>query len=144
MSNKLRSRTRYQRKEHELNLASRGRDNPKVIWQYINSRTKLKTGIGKLCKNPIDPKSDTTDDDHDKAEILNSYFSSVLTEEPPGEVPTLEPRPMMHEMPDLVITRERVLEILLKLKSNKTPGIDEIPPLALKELANQLAAHVLG
>ena len=61
-----------------------------------------------------------TDDDSEKASILSQYFSSVLTVEPDGPVPTLEDRPVQQPMPELIITTEKVLKVLEKLKVNKT------------------------
>ena len=49
--------------------------NPKSFWKFVKSKTTTRTGIGYL-KNEND---NTVTDDKDKAEIINSYFSSVFT-----------------------------------------------------------------
>ena len=108
----------------------------------MNSKTKVRTGIGKLCRDPLDKNSEVVDDDSEKANILSKYFSSVLTVEPDGPVPVLEDRPVNKPMPALSITTEKVLKLLEKLKTNKTPGLDEISPLVLKEIAPYIAEAV--
>ena len=51
--------------------------NPKVFWNYVNSKLKRKTGLGVLKSK--DGKRITGD--LEKAEILNQYFASVFVEE---------------------------------------------------------------
>jgi hypothetical protein len=63
---------------------------PKAIWNYIESKTKVKEGIGELHIDPNNIKSAKTDDDKEKADILGNYFSTVFTKEPDGPAPHLE------------------------------------------------------
>ena len=66
----------------------------------------------------------------DIAESLNNYFSSVLTLEDTGELPTMpklivENEECIHHM---VITTYIILAKLKKMKDNKSPGVDGISP----------------
>ena len=56
--NRVRKETRSARKNMENDLALGAKTNTKRIYAYMNSRTKLRPGIGKICKNPNNPKSD--------------------------------------------------------------------------------------
>jgi hypothetical protein len=59
---------------------------------YIKSKSKTREGIADLHLDPNDPKSEKTNDDKTKAEILAKYFSSVFTEEPEGDIPNPKPK----------------------------------------------------
>ena len=61
--------------EKEINLAKQSKTNPKLIYQYISSKTKSKESIPNLCT----PEGGTTKTDNDKAKVLNNFFSSVFT-----------------------------------------------------------------
>ena len=62
------------KKQYEKDLSQRAKDNPKAIWKYIKSKSKTREGIADLHLVPNDPKSEKTDDDKTKAEILAKYF----------------------------------------------------------------------
>ena len=87
--NQVKSLTNKLKRQHEKNLASSAKKNPKAIWKYIKSKSKTRTGIGELLKDQNDQNSEKTDDDKEKAEILATFFKSVFTKEPVGEVPKL-------------------------------------------------------
>ncbi len=91
-----------------------------------------------MYKNPNDESSGTTDEDQEKAEILSKFYSSVFTNEPIGHIPQLQPRTILHIMKELVITEEEIEKKLKKLKSNKSPGIDEFNPTFLKNAASSI------
>ena len=116
----------------------KAKDNPKAISNYIKSKSKTREGIADLHLDPNDPKSEKTDDDKTKAEILAKYFSSVFTEEPEGDIPNPKPIKIKEKMPELIINEEMVLKQLNSLKIDKSPGLDELHPRLLKELAKSL------
>ena len=63
--------------------------NPKAFYNYVNSKTKTRTGIP-----PLDAGDGSrAENDIDKAEVLNKYFGSVFTKEGPEELPSFEMRP---------------------------------------------------
>ena len=53
--------------------------NPNKIWKYINSKSKTRTGKGELCKDPLDKKSEKTEDGGEKANILADFISSAYS-----------------------------------------------------------------
>ena len=75
----------------EQDLAKNAKTHPKKIFSYMNSRHKLRPGIGKICKNPDDPKSDTTDNDIQKVKIFSKFFGDVQTKEPDVSYQNLNP-----------------------------------------------------
>ena len=54
----------------------------------MRSKQKVQAGISRLEKD----NKDLTETDEDAAEILNDFFQSVYTKEPPGEVPEMPRR----------------------------------------------------
>ena len=140
--NKVRKETRLARKKMEQDLAKDAKTNPKKIFAYMNSKTKLRPGIGKICKNPYNLKSDTTDNDKQKVKIFSKFFGDVQTREPDGELPEFETRRIDHPMPDLHISKEIVLSLLNNLKVDKSPGPDNFSPRLLKELAGEIVEPV--
>ena len=61
--NKVKNAMKKLRKDFEKNLAKEAKNNPKKIWKYINSKSKVKVGIGELYTDPANTKSETTEDD---------------------------------------------------------------------------------
>jgi hypothetical protein len=96
------------------------------------SKKHARIGIGDLKTDPSDPNTRKTDDDGEKAEILASFFSSVFTQEPDGQLPEFRDRSIMESMEELYITTEDIMS-LKKLKVDKPPEMDKIHPRFLKE-----------
>ena len=111
LRNKVRKLTRQSRKEMEEAIAKQVKNNPKKAYAYMNSKTKVRAGVGKICINPNDPKSDTTDDDKEKAKIFSDFFKDVQTREPKGEIPYLKNKNIETIMEDINITKEGVHRI---------------------------------
>lgn len=135
--NKVKSMVKHFRKEREKGISCNIKENPKAFWKYIKSKSSTKPKVSKLCVDPKDSSSQTTNDSESKANILNSYFATVFTHEPLGEVPSLDPR-QTDEQKDIDISQEKIRTLLLNLKISKSPGPDNIHPRVLSELCNQL------
>ena len=75
------------------------------------------------------------------AEVLNDYFSSVFTTEDISSLPVpftkFEGNKLEH-LGQLFVTPEMVAKIK-KMKDNKSPGVDGIPPKLLKEIVEQIS-----
>ena len=78
------------------------------------------------------------------AEVLNEYFSSVFTKEDISSLPIpftkFEGNKSEH-IGQLFVTPEMIDKKIKKMKDNKSPRVDEIPPKLLKE--NVLLVHHL-
>ena len=137
--NKVTKLVRKSRKLYERNLAKEAKTNPKKIWKYINSKSKSRTGIGDLCRDPLDNKSEKTEDDGEKANILADFFSSVYSTEKDSTIPELAKKQVETEWTQIQIKVEEVEQILSNLKPDKSPGPDNLSPRLLKEMAKEIA-----
>ena len=92
--------------------------------------------MGPLKKN----NSQTlTESDKETAEVLQSFFKSVFTEENRNDVPEF-PEQLNYDqaISDVDITQEQVFEKLKSLNPDKAPGPDGISTMVLKTCAVQL------
>jgi len=69
----------------EHNLASNLKLNLKVFWRYCKSKLKYRRRLGD-CKTEA---GDLIIDDSAKADLLNQYFASLLTQEDIDNVPDI-------------------------------------------------------
>ena len=74
-----------------------------------------------------------------KANLFNSHFSSVFTQEDTSHVPNLSNSSPLPDMPSLRINTEGVTHLLLDIDPYKSTGQDNIPAKFLKEIAVQIA-----
>ena len=102
-------------------------------------RKKIKTnsGIGTL----IDNDGKFAEKDFDKAETLNSFFTSVFTKENKNKLPRLEKCSYSKgaSITKISITPEAVKKKLQNLDPSKAQGPDGIPSKVLKELSEELS-----
>ena len=132
--NKLRAMTRILRKDFEQSIALSIKDKPKVFWKYARSKLKSRQSVPTLRKQDgslaISAK--------DKADTLNTFFSSVFTVEDTENVPVGLPQDLDEKLSFITITPEIVASKLRALNSNKSQGHDQWHPHFLKELANTI------
>ena len=94
--------------------------------------------------NKHDPQK-MTKNDHEKANILGNFFSSVYVKEPDWSwILRDEDKPDIKEDLRLNLTKEDILQKLLKLNANKSPDPDNLQPRVIKELAPVLVDHCLS
>ena len=132
--NQERKAARQAIKAFEKNIAKNIKSNPKSFHKYVQSRTKVKTGVSDL---EVNGKNISTDSQ--KAEALNNFFVSVFTKEDNSETPTCAPCIPENKLTSTEITRDRVEKRLKETKVNKSPGPDGIHPKMLKELATTIS-----
>ena len=105
----------------------------KNFWGYIKATKKDRVGTAPLKNNNIlfsDPKS--------KAEILNKQYQSVFTQEDPVNIPS-PIEPPSPTTPEIKVSREGVLKLLLDLKENKASGPDKVPSRILRVAAEPIS-----
>ena len=95
--------------------------------------------FGKLNTYPLDPNSNVTNDDTEKANIFAEYFSSVFTKENHLNATTLPQITIETRMQNLHISNEMVTQTIRNLQINKSPGPDGIHSRILVELIHQIA-----
>ena len=74
----------------------------------------------------------TTSSDYETANSLNSFFSSVFTDEPLTNIPSLGDRSNGSHLDSISVTYDDVLNELNHLKTNKSCGPDNCHPRVLK------------
>ena len=103
----------------------------------MKSKTKTRSGIGDL-KND---SGEWISDDHEKANELNSFFSSVFTKHENDNMPEFEPF-ITSTVCDITITKQKVESMLKVLNISKSTRPDEFHPRFLKETAESIALPV--
>ena len=109
------------RKDYENNIANDAKKNPKRVYAYVNSKMKVKPGVGNICRDPNNPKSEVTANDKEKANIFSKYFAGVQINELSGKYLRIQERDIKIPMQKIKITKEVVLKILKELKVEKSP-----------------------
>ncbi|MEW8545715.1 MAG: reverse transcriptase family protein, partial [Candidatus Thiodiazotropha sp.] len=133
--NKVKWLVRKEKREKEKGIAESSKTNPKNFWKYVNSKRKTSSGIGELHTQ----KGSSTfvaDTDADKAEVLSDFFSSVFTQEPDGDIPSLNKRNFDTESNDGYFDKETVRRLLVNINISKSQGPDQLHPKLLYELSN--------
>ena len=138
--NKCNRAIKRAKREYERKISHNCKENPKTFWQYVRSKSKCVSGISPLDKGD----GNLAFDNKDKADILNTFFSSVFTREDTENVPDLEPGGRSNHifLSDIVVTEDAVRKKLSSLNPYKAHGPDGIPPKVLKELSNELAKPI--
>eukprot|EP00794_Sanderia_malayensis_P004409 gene4410-4998_t len=139
--NKVKALTRKAQKEHELSVAKDAKTNPKRFWQYVKSKTKIKSKIADLVIDDNGDEETLTKTDTEKAEVLSDYFKTVFTNEQ-SEPPVIEDRRYTETLKNIDITEDMVLKKLKKLNISKSPGPDNIHPRILKEIGGTIAKPI--
>ena len=133
---KVNSYLRKEKRQKEINIAKNMKDNPKRFYQYIASKTTKKDSIPDLTKQD----GTKTQSDKEKSEELNTFFNSVFTNEDNDNIPEFQSKISDDKnIEEINITEIDMKNILIKLKSDKSPGTDEIHPKLLRECAENLA-----
>ena len=101
----------------------------KLMWTDLRSKMKTKSNIGQFEL----PDGSYTNDNQEKAEILNSYFASIFVVEGPEALPEFEDRNFVEPVTDIEINRTKMAKAIDKLKASKSQGPDQIHPKLIKE-----------
>ena len=116
--------------------------NPKTFWKLTKYLTKQSTSIPVLK----DDYGNTIQDDTEKAELLNNFFSKCLNRSvsPLDETDCLNlGQPNSDECPEqLLCSEEEVLQMLLTLDTTKSNGPDGLSALMLKATATSIAPGI--
>ena len=107
---------------------------PKRFWSYIKSKRQESTGVSPLINKDGFLQSDSKQ----KADILNSQFQSVYTQENTDSIPDKGPSPHP-TMTGLKIQPAGVTKLLRDLKPHKASGPDSIPTFILQVAAEELS-----
>ena len=118
-------------------MAGNIKNNSKSFYAYVRSKQKVRDKVGPLENN----RGNIISDEFQIAEVLNEYFSSVfITEDSSLPVPftKFEGNTSKH-LGQLFVTPEMIAKKIKKMKDNKSPRVDGIPPKLLKEIVEQIS-----
>ena len=125
------------KRKYERNLAKHAKQNPKEFYSYLKTKTSNKESVGPLKP---DTGGDVVTDDATMAGMLNTFFSSVFTDEDLENMPT--PETLYHgdsPLLDVNITPENVKKKIGAMRSNAAPGPDKLCPRLLKSVTEQIS-----
>ena len=128
---------REAKKDFEKDIISKCEDQPKLFYNYINSKTKSKTQIIAIKENET-----VFTKEKDMCEILNKKFKSVFTHDEHNDIeegPTILRQSLEH----ITLKREDIMNLLLSLDKRKATGPDGISNWILKECAEQICEPLL-
>ena len=126
---------RCAKRDFEKKLVQNIKDDVKSFWSYVRNKSKTKSGVGDI----EDENGVLNSDSLRKAEILNSFFSSVFVSEDTNNIPVLQDRVFNDELKDIVVTKDNVEKKLLRLNTTKLQGRDQMHPRVLKELSSEIS-----
>ena len=105
-------------------------DDPKGFYEYAHSK----------IKDTVHPLTDDFDnvilEDGVNAKLLNDYFASIFTKENFVDMPMYNKASYKNALNTDDFIEETVYDKHCKLRSDKSPGVDGIYPVVLKNLAN--------
>ena len=129
---------RKSKRTFEKKLAGNIKNDSKSFYVYVRSKQKVRDKVGTLKNN----RGDIISDGFQVAEVLNEYFSSILNTYDISSLPVpytkFEGNKSEH-LGQLVVTPEMIAKKITKMKDNKSPGVDGIPPKLLKEMVEQIS-----
>ena len=96
--------------EYEKYIASGVKKNAKGFWSYVKSKTTTRESVASLNT----PEGSKTDSDQEKAEILQTFFSSVFTRESLENMPVPQQFNFDFPLSDIKVTSGDVFELLSK------------------------------
>lgn len=132
--NQAKNSCRVAVKNLEKTVAKNAKKNPKAFFAYARTKTKTREGVADLRDG-----QQKVSTDEGKAKLLNSFFSSVFTDEDTRDMPPCTRQNVESSLSDIVINKEDVYKRLQALNPNKSPGPDGFHPRVLKELAAELS-----
>ena len=121
--------------EYERSIATNMKEDNKIFWKFIQSKTKSKENIPCIT----DENGEVQMDNKIKAELLNKFFQSVFTiEDITQGIPIFPPR-TNQKLETIEFDIQNLQEHLEKLKETKSSGPNKMHPKFLKETAKTIA-----
>ena len=129
---------RKSKRTFEKKLAGNIKNYSKSLYAYVRSKQKVRDKVGP----PENNRGSIISNGFQMAEVLNENFSSVLATEDISSLPVplkkFEGNKSEH-LGQLFVTPEMIAQQIKKMKDNKSPGVDGIPPKLLKEIVEQIS-----
>ena len=132
--NKVKSKIKAAQISYEQSLNNKFHSNPKAFHSYIKSKQQGR-GVGPLERSD----GAYTSGDFEIADDLNKFFESTFTREDITNMPVPAFR-YNESISNVNISESVVLQKLMSLKDNKSPGPDGLHSYVLKSCAHTLCA----
>lgn len=129
---KVKSEIRKSNYQFEKDLTTKIKQDNKLFWSYVRSKSKTKTVVGKLEMQ----NGQISNSDLETACTLNQYFASVFEVEGDGELPEFQERPYTSILETVDLSEEVVANAILHIKPGKSQGLDLLHPKLIKETAS--------
>jgi hypothetical protein len=125
---------RISKRSYENKIAENSKKDPKTFFQYVKSRKTTSDTI-----NTIETSAgNTTTDNSEISDILNTYFASVFTVEECNELPVVDLASGVNLITDYSISNDDIMKAISRLKISKSSGPDQIYARTIKELQSLL------
>eukprot|EP00061_Rhincodon_typus_P012566 g38384.t1 len=122
--------------DYETKIAQNIKTNSKSFCKYIKQK-----GEAKVNSDPLEnEKGDLIIGNEEIAEALNRYFVSVFTVEDMNNMPVIDDKETKagEDLHMVIIMKEVVLDKLMELKLDKSPGPDGMHPRVLKKTVEEI------
>ena len=126
---------RKSKRTFEKKLAGNIKNYSKSFYAYVRSKQNVRNQVRPLENN----SENIISDGFQMAEVLNGYFSSVLTIEDISSLPV----PLTKFEGNKSEQLGQLFVKIKKMKDNKSPGVDGIPPKLLKEIVEQISTPLI-
>ena len=138
--NQVDIKVRTCKRQYEKLIAMKAKTQPRMFWAHTRRKMKSKSGIAPLLSDVNDVKS-VKHLNSEKANILQSQFCSVFTDEPKDSIPKFPSRTEI-SAPFPIITNDMVKDKLNQINPNKSCGPDDIHPRLLREVAEYISEPI--
>ena len=138
-SNQVKVISRTVEQVHQRNVARAAKNNPKKFWNFVRSKTTTQSTIGDLKTKNNEGELIKVVDDTAKATALSGYFSSVFTRERDLSEDTTTVTENVTRMEVLKVHASDIAKKLEKIRTDKSPGPDQIYPRVLYEIREEIA-----
>ena len=101
--------------------------NTRKFFAYVNSRKSVKASVG-----PLVTEQGTVSESKDMANVLNTYFASVFTDEDTNNMPEVT-EAVVEPLETVIINERKILDKIDKLKNGSAPGPDGMAVIFLKK-----------
>lgn len=119
----------------ESNIVNNIKNDPKAFYRYAKSKCRARVKVG-----PVKSRDGLLVEDPKRmAEVFSEAFCRVFVREDMSVFPVMLPANDMPLLDDIPISGNIVLQKLKLLKSSKSPGVDGIHSVVLKECSEELA-----
>ena len=127
--NKVSSELRKAKYLYEKDIALKIKDNNKLFWSYVCSKSKIKMSVSKLDRG----NGELTKNDQETSDVLNDYFANVFRVEDDQDLPTFLEQPFAQMLEHTEITNVSMSKATKKVNPSKSQGPEMIHPKLTKE-----------